>query len=634
MVVFTRNLTLGLVLSLSSFFIESKAQTPSQTVPITPTTPAAPGPTIDAPSAFLGVASASNKNYIFYQGGQLNVDTLQFSNELYSLDLTKSWPKSNPSWANITTPKKGTLSGPRVGSHSAAMSDDGTTLFVTAPSGNEANPFLYQYDIASSSWSTVNAPAAQASVWTNRKAADLLTDPLTGALWFLGGSFTDGSSTNAVDKFESGAWTSLTATPSAGTSSSVLNNFSAGTAHISGNRIYIFGGFSSTAGQRGYQSFQNIPWIDISSPTPTFGSQLALGLVPLSRQDHCSVHTASQKIIIYGGYDANSKKTYDDVWSLDLITWTWTQTMTINNIGPRYGHTCNIAGANMVVFGGMASAATGAIGYGKDIQVYDVMLSTWMASYAPKQDTSEVSKALPGSGSESKGLGTGAVVGIILAVFALIALILGGIWYKRRQKQIEIREAEMEKEAYLASLRPENGSETRSKPSYSPRSPSAPRAGATPVISSPSIVHGGPYNGMDELLLNSAAASPGMGGQGQPNVQYLMQHLPDGTIAVQPVYLDHQAHQMQPSPNMLANTSGYVSPHMAGASGGGYVSPPPAKGSAVTSPGLGGSYIMPPSMQQSQVSYPQPTQDPFASPTMPVAPLPPGYHPTSGPGSP
>ncbi|KAI7819591.1 hypothetical protein BC939DRAFT_459688 [Gamsiella multidivaricata] len=173
MVAITRNLALGLVLSLSlssSLFLASDAQGSTTSTAIgtsKPTSTAtttggaanpAPTSTINAPSAFLGVASASNKNFIFYEGGQLNSGTIQYTSELYSLDLTKSWPISSPAWTDLSTPSSG-VKGPAVSGHSATMSKDGTTLLVTAPSGNNS-PFLYEYNIAAKTWSTVNAPAA------------------------------------------------------------------------------------------------------------------------------------------------------------------------------------------------------------------------------------------------------------------------------------------------------------------------------------------------------------------------------------------------------------------------------------------------------------------------------------------
>lgn len=81
-----------------------------------------------------------------------------------------------------------------------------------------------------------------------------------------------------------------------------------------------------------------------------------------------------------------------------------------------------------------------------------------MKAYAPKQDTTRITQSpSDGGGSSSRGLSTGALVGMIYGVLVVLGIVLDVIFYKRRQKQIQIQEAGMDKEAYLASLRPENG---------------------------------------------------------------------------------------------------------------------------------------------------------------------------------
>ncbi|KAF9921352.1 hypothetical protein FBU30_008637 [Linnemannia zychae] len=634
----------GLVLSLclsASLFSSSTAQV---TGPVKPTgtatggpaptgtsTPQPPVPAIDAPNAYTGIASTSTKNFIYYQGGQLNQPgNITYTAELYALDVTKPWQKSNPAWINLTKPTSG--AAPQVGGHSAAMSPDGGSILVTAPWGDATKPFLYIYNIASTSWSTVNAPGANAASWTNRKNADLVTDPASGTTYLLGGSSAvDSTSTNEIDSYKNGDWTPQLTVNAATAGAADLNWFNSGTSVLFNSKIYIFGGFSSSVGKRGYQSFQSLPYIDISTNPPTHGVQFALGNFPGPRQDHCTVLTDSKKVLLFGGYDANTKLSLADLWSLDMITMTWTQILATNPTKARHGHTCSIIGANMIVFGGLGIFADKTQAYQKDVQIYDVMLSKWMTEYAPKADNTAISDPPSGSNnSSSSGLSTGALVGIVIGAVVVVGLAIGGFLYRRRQKQIEIKEAEMEKEAYLASLRPEGEDSAGKDSKLTPRhSPNTARALG---MSTPGMSHNGAYAGMDEILLNNAAGSPGMGGQGQSNVQYLMQHLPDGTIAVQPVYLDHSgsASQMQsPSPSAQAMTlspspldHGYISPPATAVTGG-YFPPPGSSNvaSPVTSP-----YVLPPTA----AGRSNQGQDPFASPTLANAPIPPGYSNPSG----
>ena len=335
--------------------------------------------------------------------------------------------------------------------------------------------------------------------------------------------------------------------------------------------------------------------------------------------------------------DANSKYTFDDVWSLDLITMTWQQI--VSKSEPRYGHTCNIVGANMIVFGGQLNTT---VGY-NDMQVYDIMTWSWMQTYTPKRDITPVSQPLPGSpGSASKhDLSAGSIVGIVVGVLAVVLVIGGAVFYRRRQKKIEIHEAEVEKAAYLASLGSDDEGATRRTSQryykHNPYSQSSPHR-------SPSTRH---LNGAGTSAMNSPTTGYGSGFEslesptpvGASNVQYLMQHLPDGTIAVQPVYLDHQPILLQHSPNMMysenSSLGGYVAPDnivqgsgVGEGTGGasprqGYVAPPPSVPSTahVSSTSGATDYYGQPVVAQSQrvpieeqPSSSLSAKDPFASP--------------------
>ncbi|KAF9114797.1 hypothetical protein BGX27_009831 [Mortierella sp. AM989] len=461
------------------------------------------------------------------------------------------------------------------------MSKDLTKFFVTAPEGVLDAPFFYQYDVNSKTWTAEKAPLAQASIWSNRKEAYMLTDTTSGDIWYIGGSV-NGVEINEIDKYISGSWNANIAVtnPDSGLGEgtgavATFAKVSSGTAHLINGKIYMFGGFTSMGGSKTYLNFQNLPWIDTTTRTPTIGTQLTLGTVPPPRQNHCSVLTESKKVIIYGGYDPNTRTTFQDIWSLDLINLTWQLIVPVNVSTPRYGHTCNIVGANMIVLAGRASGKEGNkdIAYGTDIQVYDVMESMWMRSYSYKKDTTPITTLVPPSGGSSKssgGLGAGAIAGIVIGVLLVAGCAAGFVFYRKRQRRIKTQEAELEKEAYLASLAPEkvangrNGSRTnerrrRQKSQRNTQYPDSvviPRSGSTRRLNGSGMATGSPgashygFSGVesqsgreDENYSLTTSEAPG-------NVQYLMQQLPDGSIAVQPVYFNHQPFQLQHSPNM------------------------------------------------------------------------------------
>ncbi|KAF9943386.1 hypothetical protein BGZ67_000066 [Mortierella alpina] len=598
------------ILSLS--VVTSYAQTTptaSATSSITPS----PSPVVEAPSAFLDVASATGDGAIYFHGGQLNKATVEYSDELFAIDTTVRWNISLPAWTNLTSLAGG--GGPKVAGHSATMSKDLSTIYFTAPSGNATKPFFYAYNVGTKSWSSERAPAA--------REAQLLTDTSTGAIWYLGGALPTGTEINEIDKYMSGSWSANIATTLPGAaegtgSTALMHRFSAGTSHLIESKIYLFGGFNSGSGAKTYQSFQSLPWIDISTATPTIGNQLTLGPIPRPRQDHCSVLTKSRKVIIFGGYEALGPSTLNDVWVLDLVTWTWQQILPLNPSQPRYGHTCNLAGANMIVYGGRAKTAnsTGEVGYYKDVQVYDVMQSAWLTTYIPREDTTPVSLPPPGgpSGpdpekSNGNGLSAGAVIGIVIGAVVLVACAIGLFVYRKRQKQIEVKEAEMEKRAYLASLGSDGLSTgDRRSSSHHRRHRSHRNNPYRASASSPFSTSSKPLNGTGvgvnaagQSYTSAATAVPGSGDdvlsgpiETPGNVQYLMQHLPDGTIAVQPVYLDHQPLQLHHSPNMMYSENS----RLGGVIGG---SPPSAMATApmTSSAGVGisatsGNYFVPP----------------------------------------
>lgn len=114
-----------------------------------------------------------------------------------------------------------------------------------------------------------------------RREAQLLTDPVTGAIWYLGGSSLGKSETNEIDKLLDGAWNINLPTQAEPASSEaklyVMKGFSTGTAHIYLDKIYLLGGTTSTPeGQFSYQSFQSIPTIDTSTKPLTYGQQVQI----------------------------------------------------------------------------------------------------------------------------------------------------------------------------------------------------------------------------------------------------------------------------------------------------------------------------------------------------------------------
>ena len=62
---------------------------------------------------------------------------------------------------------------------------------------------------------------------------------------------------------------------------------------------------------------------------------------------------------VFGGRN-NENKVLNDLWSLDLSNYTWTKIETDATTNPpigRTGHSCDIVGHTMVIFGGFFKVA-------------------------------------------------------------------------------------------------------------------------------------------------------------------------------------------------------------------------------------------------------------------------------------
>jgi len=322
----------------------------------------------------------------------------------------------------------------------------------------------------------------------------------------------------------------------------------------------------------------------------------------------------------------------------------------------------------MIVFGGRASSETSEIGYSKDVQVYDVIESMWVKTYTPKDDNTPISEPQPdGTGNpgshhhatDKSDLSIGALVAVVFTMVLVFGIGFGVVVYRRRQKRIELRESELEKAAYMASLGPEG--DDRENPHGSPSSgrgrrrqhsrdhfrdsrtqyqasAASPRSGSTrrlngtasSAANTPGMSHlglsGVEFTGRDQEFDPTYTAPPGQSG-----VQYLMQQLPDGTIAVQPVYLDHQPVPFQPSPNMAYSETSSLGGLLAGGSmasspvtaapggslvGTSYIAPPPPAHFNDTTTAASSSSVIASTDDNSIIpAPPASTRNPFTSPS-------------------
>ncbi|KAF8489448.1 hypothetical protein F5888DRAFT_1929890 [Russula emetica] len=122
------------------------------------------------------------------------------------------------------------------------------------------------------------------------------------------------------------------------------------TTTVVGSKLFVFGG-------RTYESVFNDMWaLDLncqSQPVWESYEPAPWNEEPLPRSGHVSV-TTENRIIIFGGTD--DQHSYNDTWSFDISTRTWTELQCTGSIpSPRSGHAAVLVDDVMYVFGGFSA---------------------------------------------------------------------------------------------------------------------------------------------------------------------------------------------------------------------------------------------------------------------------------------
>lgn len=146
--------------------------------------------------------------------------------------------------------------------------------------------------------------------------------------------------------------------------------------------MIIFGGFCN--GERTNELIKYLflenRWVKITLPS---GSKQ-----PSPRSGH-SACIFENAMYIFGGKDDDNNK-LNDLWRLDLNTYTWSEVKPIDDFIPmeRSGHSCDIYDNFMVIFGGIYEITKEL----NDFHLFDFRKNRWITmfeeSYSPKRDNS------------------------------------------------------------------------------------------------------------------------------------------------------------------------------------------------------------------------------------------------------
>jgi N-acetylneuraminic acid mutarotase len=151
-------------------------------------------------------------------------------------------------------------------------------------------------------------------------------------------------------------------------------------------QMYIFGGF--IAGERTNQlivySFKGPAWARVKTTGPS----------PSARNGH-SACLYNGFMYIFGGRNNDNKK-LNDLWKYDILKQEWTEISMINKDEDptwcvpveRSGHSCDIYGQYMVVFGGFYDLTKEL----NDLYLFDFVTERWIAIFV--EENSPVAKSI------------------------------------------------------------------------------------------------------------------------------------------------------------------------------------------------------------------------------------------------
>ncbi|KAI9708296.1 MAG: hypothetical protein M1820_004000 [Bogoriella megaspora] len=338
---------------------------------------------------------------LFVYGGRNTTQsgtTGQWDNYFYSIDLTTDWQATTAS----QTPLPGAPGLPAVANAYLWSSFDSIFLYGGEHSNYTSDRpgpcVLWEYNIASSSWSQHKNPTTSAGdnaapggqpVQCAAEGAGVTATQL-GRGWFFGGhldQWTTQGWTYLNDRvylkslleytfpgFSNNGVQSLAGGQTAG-SDGVYRNITEGgiqdeagfTERADGILVFVpgFGQEGILLGLAGgtattYTQMNVIDVYDIA--TSTWYKQSTNGTSPGFRVNPCAVVAAapdgsSYNMYMYGGQNlipAGHQTQYNDTWILTLPSFTWIEVNTDGQTLPpsRAGHTCNVWDAQMIVVGG------------------------------------------------------------------------------------------------------------------------------------------------------------------------------------------------------------------------------------------------------------------------------------------
>ncbi|SJX65409.1 uncharacterized protein SRS1_15680 [Sporisorium reilianum f. sp. reilianum] len=363
-------------------------------------------------------------------GGGYTFNSAPSDAQMYSLDLSSSFPLSSPPWQSVSL-QQGTSAAPPVSFHTISPLNTTSLLLF----GGDASPVVpvqtgndsaYILHLGGPSTNRTVAYQPVPASWNQpmRRMGHTSESNAQGSVWIVGGQKADGSGIaldqqwNADATASSPSFQLLSSSPPGSLVGATSTLLSDGT-------VLLLGGLDAS-GQ--LQSLQNLyaysskssKWSQTatqSSGNATLSARQSV--FPAPRRDHIAVSLPNQRVFIQGGASADLSTVYSDAWILDwsVTPPVWTLLNSTGGPGPRFGHSAVAYGRNILISFGWAGGNAAPTG----LHLFDATTLTasasskgswqggsWSATtYTPDPQASSSSAASPSSGSSSGSSSTG-----------------------------------------------------------------------------------------------------------------------------------------------------------------------------------------------------------------------------------
>ncbi|KAG0338934.1 F-box only protein 42 [Podila humilis] len=363
-----------------------------------------------SPRAFYGpVSGYVDGGALFIQGGRTSDE--RPTSQSFSLDLSTSW--------NVNTPAFKQLPGGVVDSrHAGTLLGDNVTMLVISDTA------FYTYHTQTGE--TKRALTTDRITGNNKQGLKVVTNPRTGDVYVVGGFWSNTDKVGAIVRF---FFSPLSQSSVDGGSSMPLGLQNVGgfaaawSNHING--ILVFGGLTDNtttthADLHRYNAASN-SWTLVTTSGPG----------PVARYGSCMVQYKNTIIVfggkIYSGYALN------DVFTLNLDSWTWTRGQDAPVDDSRSEAACAISGDLLVAVGGYA-AAESVVPNSKLVSIYNVTANAWQTSFSyskPGSDTVTPPTPTPIPPKPESSSNIGAIVGGVVGGVVVLCAILFFVFKKR-----------------------------------------------------------------------------------------------------------------------------------------------------------------------------------------------------------